>query len=115
MTRRTLESFGYQVVEAASGRKALELWPSHASKIDLLLTDIVMPDGVNGRELAERLRSLTPSLKAIFVSGYSLNVVSKDTAFLNRRNNYFLQKPYHSHVLIQAVRNCLDAVQSQAA
>jgi CheY-like chemotaxis protein len=115
MTRRTLESFGYQVVEAASGRKALELWPQCAPKIDLLLTDIVMPDGVNGRDLAERLRAQTPTLKAVFVSGYSLNAISKDTEFLNRCNNFFLQKPYHSNVLIQTVRNCLDAAQSQAA
>jgi two-component system, cell cycle sensor histidine kinase and response regulator CckA len=111
MTRRTLESFGYQVVEAASGRKALELWPSHASKIDLLLTDIVMPDGINGRDLAERLRLQTPALKAIFVSGYSLNVISKDTEFFDRHNNYFLQKPYHSNALIQAIRSCLGTVE----
>ena len=89
MTKRTLESFGYQVLEAASGRKALEFWPNCASDIDLLLTDLVMPDGINGREFVERLRAQTPSLKAIFVRGYSLNALSKDTDFLNRCETVF--------------------------
>jgi two-component system cell cycle sensor histidine kinase/response regulator CckA len=110
MTRRTLESLGYQIVEAASGRKALTLWQAHAMEIDLLLTDIVMPDGIDGRRLAELLREEKPSLKVIFVSGYSLGAIGKDAEFLKRRNNYFLQKPYPAHVLIEAIRHCLDQV-----
>lgn len=114
MSRRTLENFGYRVVEAASGRKALELWPNHASTIDLLLTDIVMPDGINGRELAERLRTQMPALKTIFVSGYSLNAFRDGTEFLDRCDNYFLQKPYRSSALLEMVRNCLDMVRASA-
>ena len=109
MTRRTLESFGYQVMEAASGRHALAIWQSHGREIDLLLTDIVMPDGMNGRQLAELLRGQIPALKVIFVSGYSLNVIGKDTDFLNRHDNFFLQKPYQVNVLINAIRQALDA------
>jgi CheY-like chemotaxis protein len=115
MTRRTLESFGYQVLEAASGRKALEIWQTGKLEIDLLLTDIVMPDGLTGRRLAELLREQTPGLKVIFVSGYSLSVISKDTDFLNRRNNYFLQKPYQANVLMDAIRHCLDQTTFLAA
>ena len=110
MTRRTLESFGYQVMEAASGCHALAVWQSHGQEIDLLLTDIVMPDGMNGRQLAELLRGQTPALKVIFVSGYSLNVIGKDTDFLNRHDNFFLQKPYQVNVLINAIRQAIDAV-----
>jgi hypothetical protein len=55
LTRRMLESFDYCVVEAATGHEAIETWRSRAVEIDLLLTDIVMPDGVTGRELAEML------------------------------------------------------------
>jgi CheY-like chemotaxis protein len=108
MTRRALESFGYQVIEAASGQKALDLWEADNFKFDLLLTDIIMPDGLNGRELSERLRNKIPELKAIFVSGYSLNVIGKDLEFLKQHNNHFLQKPYQCSVLIDTIRRCLD-------
>lgn len=114
MTRRTLESFGYQVIEAASGRQALALWHNHDQDIDLLLTDIVMPDGLNGRELASLLREQTPGLKVVFVSGYSLNVIGKDTDFLKLRDNSFLQKPYQVNVLIDVIRHALDAKPSSA-
>ena len=110
MTRKLLESYGYQIVEAASGRKALDLWPSLGSSIDLLLTDIVMPDGVNGRDLADQLRRFLPDLKVIFVSGYSLSVIGGDTDFLKRRNNYFLQKPFQARALMETIRHCLDTV-----
>ncbi|HTB85088.1 MAG TPA: response regulator [Candidatus Sulfotelmatobacter sp.] len=110
MTRLTLERHGYRIIEACSGRKALEMWHAGPLEIDLLLTDIVMPEGIDGRRLAELLREQTPALKVVFVSGYSLNVISKDTEFFKRRNNYFLQKPYPAHVLIETVRHCLDEV-----
>ncbi|MDB6015708.1 MAG: histidine kinase [Pedosphaera sp.] len=115
MTRRILRKFGYQVIEAASGREALEIWRSQGTGIDLLLTDVVMPDGINGRDLAEQLRRQTPGLKVVFMSGYSLNVISKDTDFLNRDNNYFLQKPCHSQILIDTVRRCLNKATSPVA
>ncbi len=108
VTRRTLESFGYQVTEAASGRKALELWQRHAGELDLLLTDIVMPDGMTGYELADQLRAQCPQLRVVFASGYSLNVTGKDTEFIRRRSKYFLEKPYHTQGLITTIRRCLD-------
>src|SRR5882762_874554 len=75
-TRRMLESFGYTVREAASGRAALEQWRDDPPEVDLLLTDIVMPHGVNGTELAKQLRALQPELKVIFMTGYTEQVIS---------------------------------------
>jgi two-component system cell cycle sensor histidine kinase/response regulator CckA len=112
--RRMLGAFGYQVVEAASGREALEIWRSQERTINLLLTDLVMPGGVTGRDLAEELRKQNPRLKVIFVSGYSSNVIGKDTDFLHRENNYFLQKPFQANVLMDTVRRCLDEAPAPA-
>ncbi len=108
VTRRILEAFDYRVVEAATGREALAVWQSRAAEIDLLLTDIVMPDGVTGRELAAAILVEKPALKAIFMSGYSLDTAGKGTEFIRRTKSYFLQKPFSSRVLIQTVRQCLD-------
>jgi PAS domain S-box-containing protein len=108
ITRRVLESHGYKVYEAASAREALELWCSRAEEIALLLSDIVMPEGVTGRELAEQARAQKPSLKVILMSGYSADVIGKDTDFLRRTKSSFLQKPVSARTLLEAVRRCLD-------
>ena len=68
---RTLCRFGYTVLEAGGGREAMELWKARRAEIDLLLTDMVMPGGMTGLSLAEKLRSEKPSLKVIVTSGYS--------------------------------------------
>jgi two-component system cell cycle sensor histidine kinase/response regulator CckA len=73
-----------------------------------LLTDLVMPDRINGRELAEKLWSERPRLKVIFTSGYSADVVGKDFVLQGGLN--YLQKPYEPQKLALAVRDCLDAV-----
>jgi YesN/AraC family two-component response regulator len=96
------------VIEAVSGRAALEIWRCRAAEIDLLLTDIVMPDGVTGRQLAGMLFVEMPALKVIFMSGYSRDLAGKDTDFIRRTKSYFLQKPCSSSVLLQTVRQCLD-------
>jgi len=99
---------GYNILQAESGPQALDLWKTSKDKIDLLLTDLVMPDRMNGRELAERLWVDRPRLKVIFTSGYSADVVGKD--FVLRRGLNYLQKPYPPQQLAAAVRDCLDAV-----
>jgi PAS domain S-box-containing protein len=108
VTRRILEAFDYHVVETATGREALASWRTRAGEIDLLLTDIVMPDGVTGRELAEALLMERPATKIIFMSGYSKETAGRDTDFIQRTKSYFLQKPFSSRVLIQTVQQCLD-------
>jgi len=108
ITRRVLESHGYRIIEATTAGKALEIWRSRAEEIALLLTDIVMPQGISGRDLAEQLRVQRPALKIIFMSGYSTDVMGTDADFFRRTKSYFLQKPFSSQDLLQTVRFCLD-------
>jgi PAS domain S-box-containing protein len=105
--RTALAQLGYRVIEAPTGVKGLAAWTEHRHEIRLLLTDLVMPDGMSGKDLAERIRGEDPGLKAIFMSGYSAEVVSKD--FPMREGVNFLTKPFQAHKLAEAVRNCLDA------
>lgn len=108
-----LKLYGYQVISAESGVHALKLWPEHKNEIDLLLTDMVMPLGVSGRELAERLQADAPGLKVIYTSGYSPGMAGKDLALLEGFN--FLAKPYPPARLAEVVRECLDGSPEPAA
>ena len=108
ITRRVLESHGYEVCEARSGPEALELWGSRGQEIALLLSDIVMPEGVTGRELAEQLRARKPSLKVVLMSGYNPDATGTDTDFWRNPTTHFLKKPCPSRVLLETVRRCLD-------
>jgi signal transduction histidine kinase/ActR/RegA family two-component response regulator len=103
-----LAGYGYNVVQAQCGPEALEVWEQCRGQIDLLLTDLVMPYRLNGRELAEKLWAQRPGLRVLFTSGYSADVVGKD--FVLRPGINFLEKPYHPHKLAAAVRECLDLV-----
>jgi two-component system cell cycle sensor histidine kinase/response regulator CckA len=101
-----LTALGYQILEAGTGVKALEVWRQHKDKIDLLLTDIVMPDGMTGRDLAEKVQTEKASLKVIYTSGYSSDIVGRD--FVLREGLNYLQKPFVPQKLARAVRKCLD-------
>jgi len=103
---KVLKSHGYTVYAAQSGVEALALWPQIKPRVDLLLTDLVMPGGVMGRELAERLLVKDPTLKVIYSSGYSPGMAGRDLKLLEGRN--FLPKPYDPSQLLQVVRECLD-------
>ncbi|HXI69526.1 MAG TPA: GAF domain-containing protein [Verrucomicrobiae bacterium] len=105
--RTTLSRLGYKVVEAMTGVEALEVWKLHHEEISLLLTDMVMPDGMNGIELAEKLLRKNPGLKVIYTSGYSADVDGKDFPLDEGVN--FLAKPYEAHKLAKTVRSRLDA------
>lgn len=101
-----LNQCGYRVLEAGSGVEALSLWEHHRGSVDLLLTDMVMPEGISGVELAQKLVASEPRLKVIFTSGY--NVDDLDTALIATGTAAFLQKPYTRISLAQAVRERLD-------
>jgi PAS domain S-box-containing protein len=107
MVVQVLKIQGYTVLEAASGCHALEVWEQANRPIDLLLTDMVMPGGIMGSELAERLSNRCPRLKVIYTSGYSPGMAGKDVSLLEGRN--FLPKPFSIGKLAQFVRDCLDA------
>jgi signal transduction histidine kinase len=102
-----LQDCGYEVLEAGTGSEALKVWNTHEGHVDLLLTDMVMPDGMSGMELAQRLRDTSPELKIIFASGYSMEEL--DTGFVRQGHAVFIQKPYTHVSLPKAVRECLDA------
>ncbi|MBI2948596.1 MAG: PAS domain S-box protein [Verrucomicrobia bacterium] len=98
---------GYQVLEARTGREALQIWRQHHGRVDLLLTDVVMPEGLSGVDLAEQLHAAKPSLKVIFTSGYSQDAAGQRVVLEEGVN--FLPKPYHPSKLAQIVRDCLDS------
>jgi two-component system cell cycle sensor histidine kinase/response regulator CckA len=101
-----LNSHGYKVIHANSGRKALEVWGETSEKIHLLLTDMVMPGGLTGRQLAENLLTKDPGLRVLFTSGYSPGMAGKDLTWLDGHD--FLAKPYEPATLVQRVRSRLD-------
>ena len=100
-----LNDYEYRVLEACSGVEALKVFDDNDGKIDLLLTDMVMPEGLSGRELAQQLKARKPDLKVIYTSGYSSDVMGEDAEL---RDVKFLQKPYPPPRLAQVVRECLD-------
>jgi two-component system cell cycle sensor histidine kinase/response regulator CckA len=108
LTQRLLESAGYRVWKAATADEALELWRTRASKVDLLLTDLVTPGTLTGRELAMRLHQEEPQLKIIFMSGYSPEAGGCNTDFVSRLSARFLAKPCASRTILKTIRSCLD-------
>jgi len=107
---QVLESRSYKVVAAGSGKQALEQWAQREQHIDLLLTDMVMPDGMTGFALAERLRSDAPNLRVIYTSGHSAGIPGTELADVEEHQ--FLAKPYRPSKLLEIVRNTLDGTQA---
>lgn len=113
MARDILEECGYRILEASSGKDALAVWKKRSGEIDLVLTDMVMPDGVSGVDLAEQLLAKRPGLKIVFTSGYTANEVNQE--MLTRTGASFLSKPYTHTELAKTVRDCLDQSPDNAA
>ncbi len=103
LARRALSARGHRVLEAGSGPTALEVWAHHHAEIEVLLTDLVMPDGMNGLELARRLRAERPELRVVYTSGYSAEVAGG--AFAGREGVDFIAKPYDPARLVEIVEN----------
>lgn len=106
MIGQALRVLGYRVYEAANGQEAMALWQTHGPQVNLLLTDMVMPEGMTGLELTERLQALRPGLKAIISSGYSAEIVQAGVP--TAAGVVYLPKPYEAKTLADVVRNCLD-------
>jgi two-component system cell cycle sensor histidine kinase/response regulator CckA len=101
-----LKIYGYKVLEAPHGGSALLTCEKHQGKIDLIISDIVMPQ-MNGQELVERLIPLQPQMKVLFISGYSENVFS-DRSPLDPGMSY-VQKPFTPMELLGKIRHVLDS------
>jgi PAS domain S-box-containing protein len=97
---------GYHVLEADNGQAAMKLWQEHSQQIDLLFSDMRMPNGMSGLDLAEKLRADKPNLKVIISSGYIVETAGhgKPTA----GGIVYFHKPYEFEVLSKIVRDCLD-------
>ena len=106
MVRVCLQRQGYTILEAANGVEALALWQTHRETIDLLFTDMVMPEGMTGLALAQRLRVEKAALKVLISSGYSAEMASGGARV--REGITYLAKPYVMATLATAVRECLD-------
>jgi PAS domain S-box-containing protein len=106
--RSTLTRLGYTVLDVSTGAEALAVWERRREEIRLLLADLVMPGGMNGKELAEALARRDPKLKIIFLSGYSTEVAGKDLMLTEGVN--FLPKPFEAYKLARTIRNCLDEI-----
>ena len=105
-TRKFLERHGYTVLAAANGQEALSLWENNRATVSLLLTDLVMPGGLNGQELARRLQAEKPDLKVIFASGYSAEIAGRDFRLLP--GEAFINKPFATDFLLETIRRFLD-------
>jgi len=108
ITGRVLENAGYQVLETGSASVALHL-AAHAGKIDLLLTDVVMPE-MNGIELADRISTLKPDLVTVFMSGYAERDIQRKMA---ARSAVHIQKPFTISLLLSRVAEALRATPSR--
>ena len=100
-----LDSYGYEVLAAASGPEAIEIADQPDRSIDLLMTDVVMPR-MNGRELADRLTATRPELKVLFTSGYPSDTVVRHG--IAEARTAFIEKPYLPDDLARMVRDILD-------
>ncbi|MCX6620073.1 MAG: response regulator, partial [Acidobacteria bacterium] len=108
LVREILESHGYSVLEARHGVEGFDLACRHAGSIDLLLTDVVMPQ-MSGRELAEKLAPLRPDTHILFMSGYTDDaVVANGTV---APGSDFIQKPFTPETLARRIRTLLDREQ----
>jgi PAS domain S-box-containing protein len=101
-----LSRLGYRILTAPNGVKALEVWREHKHIIQLMITDLVMPGGMSGMELARRAREENPDLRVICMSGYSAELIGRD--FPPCDELMCLSKPFQALQLASAVRDCLD-------
>lgn len=104
LAKSTLEAQGYTVLCALTPLTALTICESYAGKIDLLVTDVVLP-GLNGKELRERLEPQRPSLRTLFVSGYSSDILA--SRGVSEEEIHFLSKPFLPTTLLKKVRQVL--------
>jgi nitrogen-specific signal transduction histidine kinase/CheY-like chemotaxis protein len=97
---------GYRVLEAVNGPEAYEIWAKNREVISLLISDLVMPGGLTGLELARKIHAEMPGLKVIFASGYSAEIAGQEIQL--EPGEKLVQKPLRPNELLTIVRSCLD-------
>ena len=107
LAERILTHSGYRVLEAPTGATAIEVWQKNRDAVRVLVTDLVMPGGMTGRELARRLQREGARLRVVYMSGYSAEIAGGEIEV--ERGEGFLAKPFEPHQLTTAVRASLDA------
>ena len=105
LARQTLSGYGYRIVEASNGDEAITIAANHEGHIHLLLTDVIMP-GINGRDLGIKLLETRPSLRVLFMSGYTDDAIVHQGVLDESAN--FIQKPFAPESLARKVREVLD-------
>jgi len=108
LARRMLIALGLEVVEAEHGPQAMDIWQKQSGQIDVLFTDMVMPQGLSGKALAIQLLKEKPDLKVILTSGYSIDLADSEEAL--PRGTLYLPKPYSVHDLTAILSKALDPV-----
>ena len=111
MSMMALGMQGYRVQTADSGPAALAVWAGHKAEIALLFTDVSMPGGMSGLQLARQLLQDKPDLRVIYTSGYSREIAGKELAIKGDAN--YLAKPYELEQLFHSVRTALDGKHSR--
>jgi len=106
LTVHLLGEAGYAVTAAENGARALELAHARQTPVDLLITDVIMPE-LNGKKVSEALTELWPALRTLYVSGYTSNVIAHHGVL--DAGVQFLEKPFSRRALLQRVRQVLDA------
>jgi two-component system cell cycle sensor histidine kinase/response regulator CckA len=106
LAQKILERSGYKVLAASRGAEAIRLGEERGEAIDLLLTDVVMPE-TSGKEVADRLRELLPGLRVVFMSGYTDESIVHHGVLDS--NVEFIQKPFTPNALVRKVREVLDS------
>jgi two-component system cell cycle sensor histidine kinase/response regulator CckA len=108
LARATLERGGYRVLEAADGQMAIKAWDESLDKIAVLITDMVLPNGMSGGQLADQLQERDPQLRLICISGYGSETLKEDLPENFAPGVNFLSKPFDPHALLKAVKASLD-------
>jgi DNA-binding NtrC family response regulator len=110
LVTKVLSEKGYKVLTAVDGQQALRIGKNRKGRIDLLLTDVVMP-GMRGQQLAEELAKIYPQMHVVYMSGYTDNALMHAGSL--EPGTIFLQKPFTPDVILRKVRSVLDESKSQ--